>query len=742
VAYFSQPLPEIVGRGDKIQIEGPYSFFIDRCWDDTTCTVVDGRGQPAMDAYGVQALEITAAFGSLAEAIDGAADAEHLDTFDLIAANLALELVCYGGDADTTPVVIDSWVTSDTNTIRIVAADASFGHDGTWRHDGRWEGDAYRLEVAGEEGCINAQVGNLTLEGLQLNCENSDGGVYGIQLDGIAGDVEITETLVHLGPSSSPDERIAIHARYAYDPVDVVVRNSILWDLGDGSSPEHVGILVDGETIDLLAANNTIFGGSYGIRVGSGTGTAINNLAAASIEASYGGTFTFESSRNLASDDTAPGPPPNASGGVTVVNPTSNLDADFHLRCGVMEQDVTVTSNFDGGDLSPLFDDDPGSLVSSGGVNPATVTLEFPEDRTATGTSVVLSHFWSHDWMVEAADDATGLEVGSSSYRVLVERRNVENEHLVWDGVTFDAPETFGAIRLTVWRNGGDDWVHINDWVLDSLNPACGQGMDLSTFSAHHFAGDVDSVGRTGAWDIGADQRRELEVGIIDGPWQWWEEEQHARIQVMLSEPAQEQVTVRYRTEAGSADAWGDFDPTPGELVFAPGEVSKIISVALEDDGFTGEGVDDFIVVLFDAAGARLGSDAKTIEIHEGTPPARVTLQEVLTLVNEADGVATIELSLSEAVEVEVRGDADSRDDTARIGADYRGMDYVNGAPWAPYSIDPGDVTGWFEYELIDDSAAESAEGFVVKIGWAENAEIGVPSAAYVQIIDNDGGLP
>jgi hypothetical protein len=110
--------------------------------------------------------------------------------------------------------------------------------------------------------------------------------------------------------------------------------------------------------------------------------------------------------------------------------------------------------------------------------------------------------------------------------------------------------------------------------------------------------------------------------------------------------------------------------------------------------------------------------------------------------VGEADGVATIVVRLSEVSGVAVFGDAEAFDYTAYIGTDYRGMDSVNGAPWAPYSIDPWEDVGWFEYELIDDEAAESAEGFLVRIGGAENAAVGVPSAGYVQILDDDGGSP
>jgi len=58
---------------------------------------------------------------------------------------------------------------------------------------------------------------------------------------------------------------------------------------------------------------------------------------------------------------------------------------------------------------------------------------------------------------------------------------------LVWDGVTFEQPELFNVIELTVWRNGGNDYVHVNEWALDSLNPACGQGADLSEDPLHPF---------------------------------------------------------------------------------------------------------------------------------------------------------------------------------------------------------------------------------------------------------------
>ena len=121
----------------------------------------------------------------------------------------------------------------------------------------------------------------------------------------------------------------------------------------------------------------------------------------------------------------------------------------------------------------------------------------------------LVSHNNSHEWMVEAAQSVADLEEQAGSYRKLVQWRSVVNPEIAWDSVSFDGIEEFGVVELTVRRVGGDDYVHINEWTLESLNPACGQGVDLSTVEGYGFDRDVDSVARTGAWDIGADQSSE-----------------------------------------------------------------------------------------------------------------------------------------------------------------------------------------------------------------------------------------
>ena len=515
VASFAQPLPAVVGRGDRVEIEGIGTVFVDHCFDDSTCSLVDGRGLQPIEAHGVLAYSASAAFGSLAEAVRGASDPDHLRTFDLVAINRALELVCYGDIEDTTPVVVDGWVTSAKNSIRIVAADASYGHDLNWRHSGRWSEGAYRLDVWGGD-CLRTTVGNLAIEGLQFLCRaDAATPVTAIHLDAINGEVEISEALIHLAGSGATAERVAVKVT-SWGAAEVVVRNTIMWGLG--TSGLHAGILVGNNRVTLHAFNNTIVGGGYGIRNLGGSVTATNNLVTASTLASFDGAFEPASTRNLGDDSSTPGPSPNTVGPVTMVNPVDSLDADFHLQCGVMDQKVAIDHPFEIGsneDPWSIFDGDPDSLLWSASINPAKVVLEFAEERAVTGTSAVFSHHWSYTWMVAAADSVEDLVPGSPSYRVLVPERTVENEAISWDGVAFDHPEVFKVIELTVWRNGGDDYVHINEWALDSLNPACGQGADLSQNPMHPFSSDIDSKARTGQWDIGADQNEEITVVAV-----------------------------------------------------------------------------------------------------------------------------------------------------------------------------------------------------------------------------------
>jgi len=347
-------------------------------------------------------------------------------------------------------------------------------------------------------------------------------------------------------------------------------------------------------------------------------------------------------------------------------------------------------------------------------------------------------------WMVEAAMTAEELAPGGASYVVLARNDTLEHTERVYEHVEFASAQVFQAIRLTVWRKDGYDNVHIVDWWLDALNPACGQGVDLSGIAAGAFSDDVDGIVRTGSWDIGADQSTDVEVGFAGTARWWWESEEEARIEVVLAQPVEDAVAVRYRThnmDPISAIAGVDYDYMEGYLVFEPGTYSQTISVPLNNDG-SGDEYEVFAIQLFDPEGARLGRDWWEVEIREGDPPPRARLVETVVNVGEGESVVSLDIELSSPSAIDVFGTWDAYDHTAHIAVDYEGPPESGSGTFSEYVIPAGATTATMTFTILDDAVSEAEEGFVVRYGWSDQVQPGVPATAYIRILDDDGVTP
>ena len=80
---------------------------------------------------------------------------------------------------------------------------------------------------------------------------------------------------------------------------------------------------------------------------------------------------------------------------------------------------------------------------------------------------------------------------------------------------------------------------------------------------------------------------------------------------VALDKATSRTVTVDYATSDGSADAGDDYTAKSGTLTFSPGQTSKTISVAIEDD-IENESDETFSVTLSNASGADLATSTTT----------------------------------------------------------------------------------------------------------------------------------
>ncbi|WP_243073665.1 Calx-beta domain-containing protein [Microbacterium sp. SS28] len=92
---------------------------------------------------------------------------------------------------------------------------------------------------------------------------------------------------------------------------------------------------------------------------------------------------------------------------------------------------------------------------------------------------------------------------------------------------------------------------------------------------------------------------------------------------VSASKPSASPVTVRYDTKSGAAIAGSDYTPASGEVTFAPGEVSKTITVPVTCDSDI-EPDEVFIVVLSSPTEASLGDKSTGVGwiTNDDEPPA------------------------------------------------------------------------------------------------------------------------
>ncbi|MEM0942304.1 MAG: cellulase family glycosylhydrolase [Pseudomonadota bacterium] len=97
------------------------------------------------------------------------------------------------------------------------------------------------------------------------------------------------------------------------------------------------------------------------------------------------------------------------------------------------------------------------------------------------------------------------------------------------------------------------------------------------------------------------------------------EEDGEIGFQLTLSEAASGPVTVSYDTQSGSATAGSDFTPAAGNVVFAAGQTTATVRIALTDDDMA-EATEQFQLSLTASEGADLVDASATGRITDGDP--------------------------------------------------------------------------------------------------------------------------
>ncbi len=205
---------------------------------------------------------------------------------------------------------------------------------------------------------------------------------------------------------------------------------------------------------------------------------------------------------------------------------------------------------------------------------------------------------------------------------------------------------------------------------------------------------------------------------------------------VTMSTPVDDEVVVNYEA-AGfwEAEAGSDFAAKSGTLVFAPGETSKTITIAVYGDTRREED-EDFYVWINVESGNAITADWE----GTGTILNDDTLRVPTILISDAEVVEgnsgtrlmTFTVMLTEPSNKEVRVKYSTQNGTARTSDN----DYVSTSGTLKFA--PGQTTKTITVKVKGDKKVESDEYLYVRLSGAKNGEIGIDEGIG-GILNDDG---
>jgi hypothetical protein len=215
----------------------------------------------------------------------------------------------------------------------------------------------------------------------------------------------------------------------------------------------------------------------------------------------------------------------------------------------------------------------------------------------------------------------------------------------------------------------------------------------------------------------------------------------HATITVSRSGATNIPASVSYATSDGTATvAGGDYTAASGTLSFAAGETTKTFDVPVTNDG-TAE-ANETVNLTLTSGGSTVGTSLLSI-VDNDNPKASVQLSSPAYEVDEADGLATVTVTLSHAVDADVTVAYATADGSATAGSDYTStsgtLTFIgnvnNGGP------NTGQTSKTIQIPILQDPDAEDPETLTLALSNAlpgGSSVLGAPATATITIADDD----
>lgn len=418
---------------------------------------------------------------------------------------------------------------------------------------------------------------------------------------------------------------------------------------------------------------------------------------------------------------------------VTVTYATTGIGST--ALAGVDYTEVNAQLTFQPGETNktfavPLLDDgadEPNETVNLQltAVDPPTVTISVP-GNTAVLTIVdndsqPLVHFSSASYTVsEAGGSATVTATLSAASAFTVAVNFATSDNTAKAGSDYTA--TSGTLTFAPGETSKVFTVAISDDAVNEANEVVNLTLSnptQATLGAPFTAGltitDNDPA-PTVQFGVATISKSEG-AGTIEIP-------------VTLSAPSGQLVSVDYATGGGTATADQDYAPTSGTLSFSPGETSAVIELTLLDDSGS-EPNETVNVTLSNPQKATLGNPSTVTVTITDNGDTQVTVQFGSTTysVNEVDGVATINVTLSSAATSVVTVNYATSNGTATAGSDYT-------ATSGMLTFAVGETSKTFAVPIANDGTVETNETVNLTLSNASNAALGTAKQATLTIVD------
>jgi hypothetical protein len=201
-----------------------------------------------------------------------------------------------------------------------------------------------------------------------------------------------------------------------------------------------------------------------------------------------------------------------------------------------------------------------------------------------------------------------------------------------------------------------------------------------------------------------------------------------ATLTVTLDAPSGRLVSVAYGTLDGTAIAGADYITASGALAFAPGEITKTITLVAVGDALD-EAAETLAISLSTPQQATIADGQGNATVSDDDDPPTISISGGTAV--EGATTATFIVTLSAPSSFVVGVAYATSDSTATAGADYAA---TNGT----LSFAPGTTTQAIVVAVLDDTLVEADELFTVTLSAPSNVAIATGSSATGEIKDND----